>query len=178
MSEHADAVVYPIRVLVSTPCHRVLVPPGRANPLHRCPRRSPLNRCATRRRRPRLTVPPDATVYAHELVPHRHPRVGEARHDFPGHLPCAGEVADVVQACRAARTLTSAELGQAVGRTRYAGRGRAGPGWAACAAQAGCAGTVELGRARIWPSDIFLYIFIFSEYIQFLANSKICVGFI
>jgi hypothetical protein len=88
-------------------------------------------------------------------------------HAFPGRLPCASEVAVAVQACRATarravRTLVPAELGQAVGRARCAGPSRAGPGWAA-----GGFGLVA-----------FDYILIFFEYIQFLANSNICVGFI
>jgi hypothetical protein len=139
VSERTDAAVYPVRSPVSMSCHRVLVPPGRANPLHHRPRRSSPNRRAARRWCPRLAMPPDAAVYAHELMPHRHPRAGEACHVFPGRLPCTGEVVVAVQACRAAvhravvrvraaRTLASAELGQAVGRAPCAGRGQARPG--------------------------------------------------
>jgi hypothetical protein len=140
---------------MSTLRRRVLVPPGSANPLHRRPRTSPPNRHAARCQRPRLAVPPDATVYAHELGRAAVHAPVRPRCAFPGRLPCAGEVAAVARACHAtARTLPPAELDQAVGRTRCAGRGRAGPGWATCAAQAGCAGTVPLGRGRIRPSGI------------------------
>jgi hypothetical protein len=45
------------------------------------------------------------------------------------------------------------------------------------ASQAGRAGTVELGRGDLAQWHL-IYIFIFSEYIQIVANSKICVGFI
>jgi hypothetical protein len=44
-------------------------------------------------------------------------------------------------------------------------------------AQAGRVGTVQLGRAQIRSSGIRI-VFLFSEYIQILANSKFCVGFI
>jgi hypothetical protein len=37
VSERADAAVYLVRAPVSTPRRHVLVPPGRANPLHRRP---------------------------------------------------------------------------------------------------------------------------------------------
>jgi hypothetical protein len=66
--KHAKATVYPIRPPVSTPRHRILAPPSRANPLHRRPCRSPPNRRAARRRRPRLVMPPDAAVYTHEFM--------------------------------------------------------------------------------------------------------------
>jgi hypothetical protein len=57
--------------------------------------------------------------------------------------------------------------------------------WAACIVQMGRAGTVDVGHALLcnWavrgfgPVTVEL-IFLFSEYIQFLTNSKICVGFI
>jgi hypothetical protein len=41
----------------------------------------------------------------------------------------------------------------------------------------GCTGTVQLGRGGFGPVTVEL-IFLFSEYIQILVNSKICVGFI
>jgi hypothetical protein len=66
-------------------------------------------------------------------------------------------------------------------------RARAGPArpWAACAMQigrigtvdVGCTSTVQLGRGGFGPVTVEL-IFLFSEYIQILVNSKICVGFI
>jgi hypothetical protein len=69
-------------------------------------------------------VPPDATVYAHELGRAAVHALVRPRRAFPGCLPCAGEVAAIARACHAAaRTLTPAELGQAVGRARCAGRG-------------------------------------------------------
>jgi hypothetical protein len=119
---HRPPLSAPDPACPSAPRHHVLAPPGHANPLHRRPRRSAPNRRAARRRRPRLAVPPDAAVYAHELMPRRRLRAGEARHVFPGHLPCVGEVAAAVQACRTAvRTLVPAKLGQVVGRARCDG---------------------------------------------------------
>jgi hypothetical protein len=145
---------------VSMPHRRILAPLGRANPLHRRPRRSPLNRRAARRRHPCLAVLLDAAVYTHELGRAAIHAPVRPRRAFLGRLPCAGEVAVAAQVCRAtARTLLPAELDQAVGRARCTGRGRAGPGWAA-----GGFGPVA-----------FDYIFIFSEYIQVLANAKIYV---
>jgi hypothetical protein len=151
VSERADAAVYPVRSPVSMPRHRVLVPPGRANPLHHRPRRSPPNRRAARRRCPRLAVPPDAAVYAHELMPHRHPRTGEACHVFPSRLPCTGEVIIAVQACRARVGRAGPGRGPRALRWPRPSRTRLGH---ARTAQAGCAGTVQLGRARIRLNDI------------------------
>jgi hypothetical protein len=124
--------------------------------------------------RRRTTVPPDAAVYAHELGCVAVHTPVRPRRAFLGRLPCAGEVTAAAQACRAtARKLAPAELGQAVGRVCCAGRGRAGPGWAARVAPALC----HWAAGGFGPVA-FDYIFIFSEYIQFLANSKFCVGFI
>jgi hypothetical protein len=83
VTERVDAAVYPVCVPMSTPRRCVLAPPGHTKPLHRRPRRSPPNRRAARRWRPCLVVPPDAIVYAHELVPRRRPRAGEAPPCFP-----------------------------------------------------------------------------------------------
>jgi hypothetical protein len=65
------------------------------------------------------------------------------------------------------------------------GRGRPSKPWAACVVPMGRAGAVDVGHALLcnWAERgfgpvTFDYIFIFSKYIQFLANSKICVGFI
>jgi hypothetical protein len=66
-------------------------------------------------------------------------------------------------------------------------RARAGPArpWVTCAVHTGRAGAVDVGHALLcnWAERgfgpvAFDYIFIFFEYIQFLANSKICLGFI
>jgi hypothetical protein len=65
------------------------------------------------------------------------------------------------------------------------GRGRSGKLWAVCAVHTGGAGAVEVGHAllcnwaerRFGPVAVGLS-FLFSEYIQILANLKICVGFI
>jgi hypothetical protein len=124
-----DAAVYPVRAPVSMPRRHVLAPLGRANPLHRRPRRLLL--CHP--------TPPSTSMSSCRAAVHAPVR---PRHAFPGRLPSAGEVAAAVQACRAtartcraaahravkrarahaARTLTPAELGQVVGRTRCAGR--------------------------------------------------------
>jgi hypothetical protein len=80
---------------VSTPRCHVLVP------LHRHPRMSPPNRRAARHRCPRLAVPPDAAIYAHELSRAAFHALVRPRRAFLGRLPCTGEVAAVAQACRA-----------------------------------------------------------------------------
>jgi hypothetical protein len=66
-----------------------------------------------------------------------------------------------------------------------AGRGRPGKPWAVCAMHTGRADAVDVGHVLLcnWAEHgfgpvAFDYIFIFSKYIQFLVNSKICVGFI
>jgi hypothetical protein len=68
------------------------------------------------------------------------------------HVASRAPVTTLPQSPRAARS-RRAELGQAVGRTRCAGRGRAGPGRATRAAQASHVGTVQLGRDGFGPSD-------------------------
>jgi hypothetical protein len=55
------------------------------------------------------------------------------------------------------RAATWGQPGKTVGRVR--------------AVQVGRIGTVPLGRKRIWPIDL-CFVFIFSEYIQILANFK------
>jgi hypothetical protein len=45
------------------------------------------------------------------------------------------------------------------------------------AAQAGCAGTVQLDRSGFGPVIVELF-FLFFKYIQIPANFKICVAFI
>jgi hypothetical protein len=117
-----------------------------------------------------LVVPPDATVYA--IVPRRRPCVGEPCHAFPDHLPCAGEGTTVRQACRAAAARCDGRPSWATPWAAHALCTWAEPtprAWAKC--------TVHLGRAWFRPSGSH-FKFLFSEYIQFLVNSKICVGFI
>jgi hypothetical protein len=161
MSERAAAAVYPVRAPVSAPRRRILAPSGRANPLHRRPRRSPPNRRAARRRHPRLTVPPHATVYAHELMPRRRLRAGEARHVFPGRLPCAGEVTAAVQACRAAvRTLVPAKLGRpwaARATLAEAEPGQAGPRMCCAGRLRQHCATGPSADSAHWHLIIFLY---------------------
>jgi hypothetical protein len=48
----------------------------------------------------------------------------------------------------------------------------------ASVAQAGRIGTVQLGRGGFNLVAFDLFFFLFSEYIQILANSKNCVGFV
>jgi hypothetical protein len=171
---------------MSTPRCCVLAPPGHTKPLHRRPRRSPPNRRAARRAgvhaslcHPTPSSTPTSSCRAAVHAPVR------PRHAFSGRLSCAGEVTTTVQACRAtprraraARTLAPVELGQAMGRARCAGRGRAGPGWAAHALRRPAVPALCNWAERGFGPVAFDYIFIFSEYIQFFANSKICVGFI
>jgi hypothetical protein len=45
-------------------------------------------------------------------------------------------------------------------------------------AQAGRIGTVQLGRGGFSLVAFDLFFFLFFEYIQILANSKNCVGFV
>jgi hypothetical protein len=112
-----------------------------------------------------------------------HPRVHvpvRPRHAFPGRLPCVGEVTAVVQGCCATRCTGRPSWARlwAVGRARYTGRGRAGSGWAAHALRRPAAPALCHWAVGGFGPVAFDYIFIFSEYIQFLLNSKICVGFI
>jgi hypothetical protein len=130
-----------------------------------------------RRRRPR----PDATVYT--VVPHRRPRAGEPCHTFPGPLPCAGGGAIVRQAWtgragprHGPRTLCRP---RASTRRAHVAVGRA------CAVHMGRANAASLGQAPLcnWVEHGFgpvtlELVFLFSDYIQILANLKMCVGFI
>jgi hypothetical protein len=108
------------------------------------------------------------------IVSHRRLRAGELPH-FLGRLPCVGGAPPLGR--RAAPPPCSV----------------AAPAEAKWAVHAGCASTVSTGRAprgrgprprcATGPSAVSGPValrldFIFSEYIQFLANSKICVGFI
>jgi hypothetical protein len=111
------------------------------------------------------------------------------------HLPLLhlrhGSTAAGLAATRAQRAVTAPVCTRAQRRAvaGRAGRGRPGKPWAACAtqaeaklghtraAQADCAGTVQLGRSGFGPVIVELF-FLFSEYIQIPANLKICVGFI
>jgi hypothetical protein len=124
-----------------------LAPPICANPLHPHPRRSPPVAA-----KPSCHPTPASTPrHVTRRRPLRHESCRAAvhapvspRHAFPGRLSCVGEVAAAGQVCHAtsrvccttarrrARVLRwPSELGQAVGCARCAGRGRAGPGWAA-----------------------------------------------
>jgi hypothetical protein len=155
-----------------------LAPLVRTNPLHPRPHRSPPvtteSSC-----HPTPASTPRRVTRCHPLH-HKSCRAAvhaplSPRHAFPGRLPCVGEVTATRQACRAtarARTL------------RWPRPSWAGP-WAVNAALS----EAELGQARLrqhcatGPSadsaqSHLIYIFIFSEYIQFLANSKKIVGFI
>jgi hypothetical protein len=95
VSERADTVVYLVRAPVSTPRHRVLAPPGRANPLHHRPHRSPPNCYApVAAEPPCLPTPlsmPRSSCHAAVHTPVR------PRHALLGCLPCASEVAAAVQ---------------------------------------------------------------------------------
>jgi hypothetical protein len=95
---------------------------------------------------------------------------------------CHSSAAAGYAATRARRSVTALVCARA---PRRAGQGWPGKTWATCAAPTGRAGIVDVGHALLcnWAEQVFGpvafdYIFRFSEYIQFLANSKICVGFI
>jgi hypothetical protein len=113
VSERADTVVYLVRAPVSTPRHRVLAPPARANPLLRRPHRSPPNCCA-----PVAAEPPCLPTPLSMPTSSRHAAVHtpvRPRHALPGRLPCAGEVAAAVQA-RCAVVRARARAARCVGR--------------------------------------------------------------
>jgi hypothetical protein len=123
------------------------------------PRRSPSSRVPSTRRRP---------------------CTGEALPCFsPRRLLCAGEVAAAEHACRAAaHTLVLGRAGPGRGprALRWPRPSRARLGLARCEGRLcrHCATGPRKDSAQ-WH---LIYIFIFSEYIQVLANSTICVGFI
>jgi hypothetical protein len=114
----------------------------------------------------RRTAVPPARRHLHPRVrPRRRPCAGEAPPCFPRPPRCADEVAAATHACRATTpscALVSVELGQAVGRAHCAGRGRAGPGWAARALRRPAAPALCHWAARgFGPVAFDLYFYIF-----------------
>jgi hypothetical protein len=159
------------------PLSRPLASPLAPRRDRRCPKPpSPGLNCATDAD-VHVAVPPDATVYT--VVPHRRPRAGEPCHTFPGPLPCAGGGAIVRQAwtgragpralCRPRASTRRTHV--AVGRACAVHMGRAD---AASVGQAPLCNWVERGFGPVTLELVFL----FSDYIQILANLKMCVGFI
>jgi hypothetical protein len=166
------------------------------HPSCRCPdsaRRSPrpspcrpdratvLTAAVRSRQRSSVAMSPHRSPVA--VVPRCRPRAGEP--------PVSSTVSRATVGCRCWVVVQRRALRgpTELGRTRCAGRGRVGRASAVSTGRAprdhglcarvavGRAHAVRLGRAWFRPSGTRIR-FIFSEYIQFLANSKICVGFI
>jgi hypothetical protein len=154
---------------------------SRRRPDHLCPKLPSPSLTRAADANVHVAVPPDATVYT--VVPCRRPRAGEPHHAFPGPLPCAGGGTTVRQAWtgragphRGPPALLRPRL--STGRARVAvGR--------ACAVHVGRADVASVGQAPLcnWVERGFglvrlELVFLFSDYIQIIANLKICVGFI
>jgi hypothetical protein len=155
------------------------------HPSCRCPdsaRRSPrpspcrpdraaiLTAAVRSRQRSSVAVSPRRSPVA--VVPRCRPRAGEP--------PVSSAISRATVGCRCWVVVQRRALRgpTELGRASAVSTGRAPRDRGSCARVAvGRAHAVRLGRARFRPSGTRIR-FIFSEYIQFLANSKICVGFI
>jgi hypothetical protein len=111
-----------------------------------------------------------APVITEPLMPHCHPRLAIRTPSSPTLPVSHGAVAFVAPPCHLHAIIYTVSSHCAAGETPH---------------RLSCAGTVDVGQPLLcnWamhgfgPVTVEL-IFLFSEYIQILVNSKICVGFV